>query len=162
MQIVQRFLLLGLLGIVLGLAVNTLRPTGLSLVARELVETSAAGVDTLETAESPALAVIGFAEADVLFQKELAAFVDARDAEKFAAGHIPGAINLPTSAYRDGEADLPLPKGFLVVIYCDGGHCELSHELADLLVDDGYRKVRVYEGGYEEWDQLGMPLESGE
>jgi len=49
-----------------------------------------------------------------------AVLLDVRDADEFAAGHIPGAVNLPLSSIRDAEdrfpdADTPL------FVYCLSG-----------------------------------------
>jgi hydroxyacylglutathione hydrolase len=121
-----------------------------------------AGADTLAAGAGDSLAVIDFLEAEALFRKELAVFVDSRDEGKFSAGHIPDALLMPYEDYRDGLRRMLVPKAALVVIYCDGGDCELSHDLARLLVRDGWRRVRVYEGGWEEWESMGMPISTEE
>lgn len=158
MRTLREWVWIGLLGLLLGLTVNALRPSGLALTAEPELTTTVQGADTLAVGASDSLAVIGFAEADALFRKELAIFVDARSEDKYLAGHVPGAINLPTESYRDGEGKLFAPKGALLVLYCDGGDCELSHDLAVILGKEGWRKLRVYTGGWEEWEAFGMPV----
>ncbi|MCS7176436.1 MAG: rhodanese-like domain-containing protein [Candidatus Kapabacteria bacterium] len=78
--------------------------------------------------------------------------IDARRPEDYAAGHIPGARNI--FAY-DMEAHIPellqLPRSKPIVIYCDGGQCELSRHLAEQLRNLGFRQLYIYEGGWEEW-----------
>ncbi len=78
--------------------------------------------------------------------------IDARRPEDYAAGHIPGARNI--FAY-DFTAHIPelvgLPRTKPIVIYCDGGQCELSHFLAEQLRALGFRRLYIYEGGWEEW-----------
>ena len=162
MKTLKEFILIGLVGAVVALTFNTLREDGLSLRAEDLTSIRAAGADTLEIRAPHKLAVIGFEEAEALHRKELAFFVDARSVEKYNQGHVPGSISIPVDAYRRNERSLSTPKGFTVVVYCDGIECELSHDLAKLLVRDGFWKVRVYGGGFEEWDAMGMPLESVE
>jgi len=80
--------------------------------------------------------------------------LDARRPEDYAAGHIPGARNV--FAY-DFAAHIPelitLPRDKLVVIYCDGGQCELSHYLAEQLRALGFQRLYIYEGGWEEWQR---------
>ena len=53
------------------------------------------------------------------------------------------------------------PKGRPIVVYCSGGECELSMNLAKLMVENGKRKVLVYEGGFPEWQGAGMPVTKG-
>ena len=60
-------------------------------------------------------------------------FVDARSAEEFAVKHIEGAISLPLDAFSGGkrpEALEILDPGARVVIYCGGGDCHASHDVA--------------------------------
>lgn len=50
------------------------------------------------------------------FQKHDVTIIDVRDAEAFAASHIPGALNIPL-ARVDSEVS-SLPKGKPIVAYC--------------------------------------------
>jgi rhodanese-related sulfurtransferase len=79
-------------------------------------------------------------------------FIDARDPQLYAEGHIPGAENIPFEKVGEYAAKLDsIPKTELVVCYCDGGDCHLSHDLAQYMVDAGWKRVAVYEGGWAEW-----------
>lgn len=82
--------------------------------------------------------------------------IDARQPEDYAKEHIPGAINI--FPYSDESEVIPkllsLPREKTIVIYCDGGNCDLSHEVANLLVNSfGFTKVYLYEGGWDEWSR---------
>jgi rhodanese-related sulfurtransferase len=155
----KQFMWIAFFGIVLGLSFNAFRPAALALSAEDLVTQQSAGADTLAM-ESPELALISFEEVDALFRKDMAVFIDARDAEDFEMGHLPAAISLTPANYRDGTSHLKFPKGMLFVLYCAGVDCELAEDLATLLAADGFRKLRIYSGGFDEWEAMGMPLES--
>jgi 3-mercaptopyruvate sulfurtransferase SseA len=92
-----------------------------------------------------------------------ALFLDAR-AEEFYTyeGHIQGAISLPyvdfERAYREVRGEL-FAKDQEIVVYCSGFGCEESAELAKLLVDRGVAGVLVYEGGWPEWLESGLPVD---
>lgn len=80
--------------------------------------------------------------------------IDARRPEEYTKAHIPNAINL--FAYEDEQILIPkilsLPKDKTIIIYCDGGTCDLSHHLAEKLINSfGFTRVFLYEGGWEEW-----------
>ncbi|MCH2101827.1 MAG: rhodanese-like domain-containing protein [Planctomycetes bacterium] len=83
-------------------------------------------------------------------------FLDARSKKLYEAGHIPGARLC--HHYRQDEY-LPalldeLRAADLVIIYCAGGDCEDSIQLAtDLVFIHGlsHEVIAIYEGGYEEW-----------
>ncbi|MGW0041779.1 FAD-dependent oxidoreductase [Rhodococcus sp. NPDC003348] len=74
-----------------------------------------------------------------------AALVDVRTPEEFAAGSIPGAVNIELDALR-GRAD-ELPAGELVVT-CQVG--QRGHTAARILRQLG-RDVRNLDGGYRTW-----------
>jgi rhodanese-related sulfurtransferase len=84
-----------------------------------------------------------------------ALFVDARKRDRFDAGHIPQALLL-----NDEEWDALLPK-FLdawdpdgkIVVYCDGGGCEASKEIATRLREQlQLKNVYVLKGGWPAWE----------
>lgn len=79
-------------------------------------------------------------------------FIDARKANEFEKGRIGNAINIFTPEF---EQNIPriigLPREKPIVVYCGGGACELSHELAGHLMGLGFKRVFVYTGGWNEW-----------
>lgn len=83
--------------------------------------------------------------------------LDVRPAREYAAGHIPGALNVPL---EDLEQELNnLPPEREVIAYCRGPYCVLAFEAIALLRAKG-RTARRLEDGYPEWKAAGLPLES--
>lgn len=81
--------------------------------------------------------------------------VDARTPEVFAAGHVPGAINLP---HRTITAEsVPFSKDAVVVTYCDGIGCNASTKAAVELSRLGYQ-VKEMIGGLDWWKRDGLPV----
>ena len=97
------------------------------------------------------------------FDAKAATFIDARDAEEYAAGHIPGAVNVPGEQATTDPARLEAfdPQGKPIIVYCGGGTCELSMSLGFALVAAGKHKVLVYMGGWPEWTTAGYPVATG-
>ena len=90
-------------------------------------------------------------------------FVDSREAELYNAGHIPGALNISFDHIdKDGEKFLALPKEDLIVIYCDGGDCHLSHDLSEWALANGYGRLAVFTGGWAEWSKETEMIETAE
>lgn len=81
--------------------------------------------------------------------------LDVRPSEEFAAGHLPGAINIPLDELERRLRELP--AGREVVAYCRGPYCALSHEAVQLLRREGLKALR-FEQGYPEWKAAGMPV----
>lgn len=91
-----------------------------------------------------------------------AGFVDARGAEAFAHGHIPGAIHLPPVGERDEAAALASLRGFhTVVVYDAGVGCQLAVAVADRLRGAGFSDVRILDGSWSAWQAAGGPAQSG-
>jgi rhodanese-related sulfurtransferase len=85
--------------------------------------------------------------------------VDALGPISFGAAHLPGAINIPPERV-DALADRRIPDlDTPVVVYCANPTCESSVEVAQRLVELGYRNVLHYAGGKEDWKAAGLPLE---
>ena len=87
----------------------------------------------------------------------LVTVLDVRPPEEFAAGHLPGAINVPLQELerRLGEFD---PAGEIVA-YCRGPHCVLAYDAVARLREQGL-KARRLDGGLPEWRLAGMPVET--
>jgi rhodanese-related sulfurtransferase len=92
-------------------------------------------------------------------------FVDARDNQHYAAGHIPGAWQFHHYRAEDYLATV-LPVCLVasqVVVYCSGGDCEDSEFAAILLRDAGVpaESLSVFPGGITEWKASDLPVEVG-
>lgn len=93
-----------------------------------------------------------------------AVFIDARPKEEYDGGHIPGAVNLPYDEAVTDPARLESfdAQGKPIIIYCGGGTCELSMNLAWAMIQSGQKKLLVFMGGIPEWEGAGYPLQRSE
>ncbi|MBC8211238.1 MAG: metalloregulator ArsR/SmtB family transcription factor [Gammaproteobacteria bacterium] len=96
---------------------------------------------------------------DELLQRvkdDLVSVIDVRPAEEYAAGHVPGAINVPLNkleSYLD-----QLGTGQEIVAYCRGPHCVLAFEAVARARIKGVRARRLQDG-FPEWKLAGLPVE---
>jgi rhodanese-related sulfurtransferase len=88
--------------------------------------------------------------------------IDVRSEGEFNEGHIPGAMNIPyeniTEYFQRLTDNVPLTSA--VVCYCRSVTCDLSDRLAQELRLMGYDNVRLFRGGWEEWQEAGYPVEN--
>jgi rhodanese-related sulfurtransferase/DNA-binding transcriptional ArsR family regulator len=91
-------------------------------------------------------------------RKGLVTVLDVRPPEEFAAGHVPGAVNIPVHELARRLAELP--KSREVVAYCRGPYCLLSYDAVALLRKKGL-KARRLEDGMPEWRLAGLPVACG-
>jgi rhodanese-related sulfurtransferase len=92
-------------------------------------------------------------------------FVDVREADEYAAGHVPGARHAPRG-FLEVRADREHPKrdpwwadrSRKLVLYCGGGH--RSALAAATLHDMGFREVVSLAEGFAGWTRRGYPVET--
>jgi rhodanese-related sulfurtransferase/DNA-binding HxlR family transcriptional regulator len=87
----------------------------------------------------------------------LVTVLDVRPPEEYAAGHVPGAVNVPLSKLKHYLKKLN-PKQEIVA-YCRGPHCVLAFDAVARLREKGL-KARRLEDGYPEWKTAGLPVET--
>ena len=74
---------------------------------------------------------------------------------KYDKGHIPMAVSIPYSQFDKMTDMLPKDKAALLIFYCEGLKCSLSHKSAFKAEKLGYKNIKVYAKGYPEW--VGIP-----
>lgn len=87
------------------------------------------------------------------------AVIDARAAEAYQAGHIPGAISLPHRT-MDASTTAGLDRSLTYVVYCDGIGCNGSTRGAYRLAQLGFR-VKELIGGLDWWRRDGYTVATG-
>ena len=104
--------------------------------------------------------------------------VDVQPKVAYELGHIKGSVNFPWTMNIDGPANLPRDK--TLILYCDcgptvdssdilhgltekSGFCSADDDSTDvadqLMTKFGYENIKVLEGGWSRWIQLGYPVE---
>jgi rhodanese-related sulfurtransferase len=99
--------------------------------------------------------------ADMLNGVEGFTVLDTRSAERYSAGHIPGAVHLPHRRItHEALAQLGVPEDHLLVTYCAGAHCNASTRGAIRAAELG-RAVKEMPGGLLGWRAEGFPVAVG-
>jgi len=90
-----------------------------------------------------------------LLQAGAALVVDVREADEFAAGHIPGAFNLPLSQFQPSL--LPESGDRTLVLNCLGG--KRSGQALDRCHAAQVAVHTHLAGGFGAWKAAGLPVE---
>lgn len=99
-------------------------------------------------------------EAKSIFDSGEAIFIDARHTFDYKMGHIKGAINIPLVEYDQMKTVInALPKEKTIVVYCDGAECNSSIQFAVKLSGEGFSNVKIFFGGWREWEEKNLPME---
>lgn len=87
---------------------------------------------------------------------DLVTVLDVRPQEEYAAGHLPGAINIPLAELEQHLDELD--PAHEIVAYCRGPHCVLAFDAVAKLRERGWQANRL-DGGLPEWRLEGLPVE---
>ena len=85
--------------------------------------------------------------------------IDVRPSTMYAAGHVPGAINIPLDVLFRPEnlVRIPVDGQTSIITVCQSGHT--ASMALGALVALGYQSVYVITGGTLAWQNAGYPLE---
>jgi rhodanese-related sulfurtransferase len=141
-----------LVGAGVGLAYNALSPSGIPLTGGSAAR--------LEQQGTPMLTLD---EVRYYLQQPGTSLVDARSTEEYQLGHIPGALSLPLDSFDQAFPKIlpALKRAKRLIIYCSGGSCGTSEELAKKLQEHGFNDLYVFTDGLPGWMRAKLPVKSG-
>ena len=113
-------------------------------------------------AVSEKVALVQLSEMLDFLREDSRLLVDARPAEEYARGHIPGAISLPLESMDPQVITQVLTSEKTPILYCSGVECEDSLLLALELRNLGRADVAVFIGGIEVWRSEMLAVEEGD
>lgn len=153
-QAIIEAILIAVTGTMLGLVYSASTETG--LFAR-----TGKPLPTADPIGGKAPAMISLEEAKQIFESGKAVFIDARHEFDYKLGHIKGAMNVPLKEFETHKQSVVVyPIDQLLVSYCDGADCNSSIELAAKLHAIGFINVKIFYGGWREWQDNRLPTEA--
>jgi rhodanese-related sulfurtransferase len=99
------------------------------------------------------------AAATLLINREDAQVIDVREAEEFAAGHLPEAKNVPLAKLADRISEIERFKDKPVIVCCASGM--RSGKACGELRKLGFAKIHNLSGGIDAWVGAGYPVKKG-
>jgi len=81
--------------------------------------------------------------------------LDVRTPDEYAAGYVPGAVNIPHDQLASRLAEVP--KDREVVVYCRSGR--RSEIAGQVLAEHGYTKLEHLQGDMIGWQEAKRPVE---
>jgi rhodanese-related sulfurtransferase len=100
---------------------------------------------------------VGVDQFDKLRQQTNTVVLDVRTPKEFAAGHIPGAVNVDWNAADFAAKASALDKSKTYLVHCavGGRSAKASDKMTALQFTDVYN----LEGGIKAWEKAGKPVE---
>lgn len=138
--------------VVIGILFNFLRPAGIPIIAKQID-----GFSGNYQIDELVIEIIDLKIAKKFYYDDVL-FVDARNDISFNEGHITGAIS--STPYNEMVDKIFNNLGFneRFVVYCDDADCGLSEDLAYQLQAEGFSKIYVFSGGWNQWLTAKLPV----
>jgi rhodanese-related sulfurtransferase len=130
----------------LALAQET-KPAGPPPVVKEIVAKAKAAIKVVSAADVKV----------AIDKKEKAVILDVRDPGEYAAGHLPGAINVSRGTLEFGIWGKVPDQNAKIYVYCKtAGRSTLATKT---LNDLGYKNAVLMDAQFEDWIKAGYPVE---
>ncbi|MGB2839100.1 MAG: rhodanese-like domain-containing protein [Actinomycetes bacterium] len=105
---------------------------------------------------SDAVTDVDVAEAQQIVDEGTAVILDVRTPEEFAAGHLPGAININVESSDFETQVTSLDESAETLVYCRTDN--RSGVATDQMAELGFTDVSDLQGGIEAWAAAGEPV----
>jgi rhodanese-related sulfurtransferase len=146
---------------VLAFSYNYFSPSGIALIGHWDKTQGVVSANEKKSVVKRDREINNLTEMQAIVEKNSALIVDVRLKEIFKKGHIPGAKSVSLSEFDEliGNFYEIVPMERNIVVYCSGRECTDSHAFATKLSEVGYENVKVFTGGFIEWEQEGYIVE---
>lgn len=159
-RLIIEILIIVIFASLIGLIYNAFQASPLPLIptppSSNVVPDSILYNFTYETTEKDLDMTISYEQMLKIIDDERFIIIDARRPEQYEEACIGNAINI-FPEYEDElqyvENIFQIPQNKTIIVYCDGGTCDLSHKLAKELLHFGFKTIFIYHGGWEEWSK---------
>ncbi len=123
------------------------KPAGPPPVVKEMVAKAKSAIKTVSAADVKA----------AIDKKEKAVLLDVRDPGEYAAGHLPGAINVSRGTLEFAVWGKLPDQTAMIYVYCKtAGRSTLATKT---LNDMGYKNAVLMDAQFEDWIKAGYPVE---
>ncbi len=90
--------------------------------------------------------------------------LDVRTREIYIQGHLPTSLNYPLKEFDELVPKLlgSIKRSDAVIVYCSSIECPDSHAFAEHLISLKYSDVKVFSGGFRQWQEMGYEIKKNE
>ena len=121
-------------------------PAGPPPIVKDMVAKAKSSVQKVSAADVKAM----------IDKKDKVIYLDVRDAGEFAAGHLPGAMNISRGTLEFNVFNKIQDQNAKVIVYCKtAGRSTLAYKT---LNDLGYKNAILMDAQFEEWVKAGYPV----
>ncbi len=158
---IKGILLIFFVSSLLSFSYNYISPSGIALFGSWDRTQGVVSANGKQTVIKRDIEINTLEEMKEIIKNNSAMIIDVRLPEVFKAGHIPGAKSFSLSLFDEliGNFYEAYGMGQKIIVYCSSRECKDSHTFADKLSKMGYKSIKVFSGGFSEWEQGDCPVE---
>ena len=99
-----------------------------------------------------------------IVQKKEKIILDVRPLDIYNQGHLPSALSFPLMDFDDSVGHLlsSINRQAAILVYCASFECTDSHTFAQRLKNLRFIDVKVFSGGFRQWQEMGYEIEKNE
>jgi len=99
-----------------------------------------------------------------IVQDKTRIILDVRPREIYNQGHLPGALSFPLIEFDQNIMQFldSVNRQSSLLVYCSSIECTDSHTIAQRLKDLRYDDIKVFSGGFRQWQEKGYEIEKNE
>ncbi|MBU1342489.1 MAG: rhodanese-like domain-containing protein [Proteobacteria bacterium] len=99
-----------------------------------------------------------------IVQKKERIVLDVRPREIYNQGHLPFAVSFPLMEFDETIEQLlsSINRKSAILVYCSSIECTDSHTFAMRLKNLKYDNVKVFSGGFRQWEEKGYEIQKNE
>lgn len=90
--------------------------------------------------------------------------LDVRPRDSYDQGHLPSALSFPLVEFDDNIGHLlsSINRQASILVYCASFECTDSHTFSQRLKNLRFSDVKVFSGGFRQWQEMGYEIEKNE
>ncbi len=157
---IKGIILLLSISILTAFVFNTLSPHGIAIVGQwEKSKGVVSAVSKTISIES-SIEILNPKAIEDIVNDETWTIIDARGIDFYNMGHIPRALSFPLVDFDQNISKIirSIKKDSKILVYCSSVECEISHMFAERLKQLKYSHVKVFSGGFRQWQEMGNKI----
>ncbi len=153
-----------IVSLILSFGVNYFSPSGIALKGQWDRSKGVVGANSKQDVLHADIEINNPLEVRKMIQNREVVLLDVRSKDIYDKGHLPGALSYPLIDFDEVLLKLLdiVKKDTPILVYCSGVECSDSHTFATRLLALRFTQVRVYAGGFLEWQEMGFEIEKNE
>lgn len=162
--VIKGCIILVFFSLVTAFVFNDLSPYGIALLGQWDPQKGVVSANSKKSIINNSIEIHSSKQVLEMIRTKKRLIIDVRSKDTFVQGHIPTALSFPLDEFDEGVQKMTarINRRDPVLLYCSSVHCTDSHTFADYLANIGYKDIKIFSGGFMQWQEEGYEIETNE